>query len=416
MKKLTVISCLMAFFAMSVNAQADQQALAKLLRFLNLSNPERHVVMQKAYTDSLLLQYTVQTKSANLTKDNLFAIQTDASYALKEITYTYDDGKRVLETGTLDPTGDTLTKTVYTYIDAVNTQLLNTYTYEDGDPVLTGVELYCGVKDVSLDAINPVSGLVGFGAMVCDSFLVYNFEDGDTMAYAGYFSFNSDGLPVKLVMQLEIMEMLMDAIVSVTYTDKLATEATVTISMMGGAISAKVAKMTASYNSDGQMETMELIPLKNETFDLSAMISQSKTEYSYVAKKTHCISSYEWVVYDSTHADYELQERSYYAYNVTTGEIDTIYVYGNYKAVAGVRNVSSLKVEVSPNPVRDMLLISGLEQPAEVTVFSAEGKKVMCFRADAGEQQISMQALARGTYFISIRNQEGVSVKTVVKQ
>ena len=110
--------------------------------------------------------------------------------------------------------------------------------------------------------------------------------------------------------------------------------------------------------------------------------------------------------------------RDYYAYDVTTGEIDTIYHFEQYEEMAGdgIAANSRLQVSVSPNPVRDMLQISGLEQPAEVVFYSADGKKMMESRVEAGNSSLSLQTLPQGVYFVSIRNASGATVQKIVKQ
>ena len=55
-------------------------------------------------------------------------------------------------------------------------------------------------------------------------------------------------------------------------------------------------------------------------------------------------------------------------------------------------------------------------QPAEVVFYSADGKKMMESRVEAGNSSLSLQTLPQGVYFVSIRNASGATVQKIVKQ
>lgn len=408
--------CLLAFCVMSADGQSFQQPLEKVFNYMMPGHAVRHHAVTKSYTDSLLYAYTVWNYNGGLTSNMNYVFVKEGTYMLDGITYTYVKDGKVMETGELSPSGDTLEKTVYQYYNNSN-EIHSTYTYNNGtDPDLVTIEMYYGVKNIEISGMDDVNGLFGFSSAICDSMIIFEFEEEDTSVIAGYYTFDADGLPATFSMSVEYGGILMDVIVKFVVENKLPVKATVTISAMGGMMTANVMEAVMSYNNKGQVIVSELIPLKNDLFDISQIIPRMKEENSYLNDKLHCTSNYNWVVYDSTSAEYVLSDRNYYTYNSSDGSIDTVYSYTNYSSSSAVSSVASLQVSVSPNPVRDMLVISGLEQPAEVTVFSADGKRVLSLLAGTGEQHVSMQALARGTYFISIRNQNGVSVKTVVKQ
>ncbi|MBO7623777.1 MAG: T9SS type A sorting domain-containing protein [Bacteroidales bacterium] len=420
MKRFACLASVSLLFVMSVGAQSYQMPVEKVLRLLMPNRMEKQVVLQKGYTDSLLYEFTVQDKEGDVVKVYDYQLEQSSEFALDGISYTYTKNGQVLETGSLEPNGDTLSKTVYTYLTSNNTVIRTNYEYEDADPVVSSIETFYGVKNIEIPGLDEANGIIDMAIMICDSFTILQFEAYqemvDTTTMNGFFTF-TDGLPTKMTIGMDYAGMLMDVIINMVYTGKVVTDMRVIISAMGGMMTAPIMNLHAAYNADDMLTLMELIPQKNDLIDASAFIGgRQKIEYSYQMKKPHCASQYGWVEYDSTHADYELNGRIYYTYDVTTGEQDTVYFYSNYKQEAGVRNASRLAVTLSPNPVKDMLQVSGLEQPAQVAFFNTEGKKVMESRVEAGTSYLSLQSLPQGVYFMAIRNEEGVTVQKIVKQ
>lgn len=417
MKKLASLFCLLAFCAVSADGQSFQQPLEKVFHYMMPGHNVRHHAVTKSYTDSLLYAYTVWNYNGGLTSNMNYVSVKEGYYMLDGITYTYVKDGKVMETGELNPNGDTLEKTVYRYLGTNNTEIHSTYAYLGGtDPELVTVETYYGVKNYEIGGLDDVNVLFGFSSAICDSLVILEFDEEDTSVMAGYYTFDADGMPATFTMSLEYNGVLMDVIVRFVVENKLPVKATVAISAMGGMMTANVMEATMSYNNNGQMLVSELFPLKNDLMDISQIIPRMKTVNSYLNNKLHCISDYNWVVYDSINAEYVLAERNYYTYHASDGSIDTVYSYSYYSGVSAVPSVAVLKVSVSPNPVRDMLQISGLEQPAEVVFYSADGKKMMESRVEAGNSSLPLQTLPQGVYFIAIRNASGATVHQIVKQ
>jgi hypothetical protein len=417
MKKLAFIFCLSSLFAMSANGQNFQQPLEKVFNYLMPGHGVRHHAVMKSYSDSLLTSYNVWNKSNGVTSNMYFELKKDGTFALVEVDYTYVKDGKVLESGVLDDSGDTLEKTVYVYMSSNNSEIHYTYEFDGADPVLVTEEHYYGVKNLEISGLDAVNDIMGLSSVVCDSLIIYEYyEEEDTSVMSGYFTFDSDGVPASFSMSMEYSGMLMDVIVRFTAANKLPVKAVVSISAMGGMMTANIMEVAVSYNNDGQVLESEMLPIKNDLFDVSSMLPRSKSIFAYQNKKLHCASNYGWVVYDSTHADYELESRDYYTYKVTTGDIDTVYHYEQYSQLAGIAAAAKLQVTLSPNPVSDMLFVRGLEQPAEVVVYSAEGKKVLSGVVGAGEGTLSLNQLANGMYFVVLRNEAGVAVKQVVKR
>ena len=97
---------------MSAGAQSYQMPVEKVLRLLMPNRMEKQVVLQKGYTDSLLYEFTVQDKKGDVVKVYDYQLEQSSEFALDGITYTYAKNGQVLETGSLEPNGDTLSKTV----------------------------------------------------------------------------------------------------------------------------------------------------------------------------------------------------------------------------------------------------------------------------------------------------------------
>ncbi|MBP5613400.1 MAG: T9SS type A sorting domain-containing protein [Bacteroidales bacterium] len=417
MKKLASLFCLLAFCSVSADGQSFQQPLEKVFHYMMPGHAVRHHAVTKSYTDSLLYAYTVWNYNGGLTSNMNYVMEKEGAYVLENITYSYVKDGKVMETGELSSNGDTLEKTVYQYLSTNNTEIHSTYEYFDGtDPELITVETYYGVKNYQISGLDDVNDLFGFSSAICDSLVILEFDEEDTSVMAGYYTFDADGMPATFTMSLEYSGVLMDVIVKFVVENKLPVKATVTISAMGGMMSATVMEATMSYNNDGQMMVSELIPLPNDLMDISKIIPRMKSVNSYLNNKIRCISNYNWVVYDSTHAEYVLSDRNYYTYHASDGSIDTVYNYTNYSGVAAVPSVAAMQVSVYPNPVRDMLVIRGLEEPAEVTVYSMDGRKVRSLMVGADEGHVSMQGLAEGAYILYLRSESAVAIRKIVKK
>ena len=136
MKKLASLFCLLAFCAVSADGQSFQQPLEKVFHYMMPGHAVRHHAVQKSYTDSLLSAYTVMSRNNGLTTSMYYELQEGETFLLDEITYTYVKDGKVMETGTLSATGDTLDKTVYQYYNNSN-EIHSTYEYFGGtDPEL----------------------------------------------------------------------------------------------------------------------------------------------------------------------------------------------------------------------------------------------------------------------------------------
>ncbi len=77
-----------------------------------------------------------------------------------------------------------------------------------------------------------------------------------------------------------------------------------------------------------------------------------------------------------------------------------------------VTNVNEADFSVYPNPTNDLLTITSQINIIDVTVLNANGRVVL----NSNAMQLDLSALAPGVYFLKIKTQNGVAVKTVIKK
>ncbi|MBD3582955.1 T9SS type A sorting domain-containing protein [Flavobacterium selenitireducens] len=80
-----------------------------------------------------------------------------------------------------------------------------------------------------------------------------------------------------------------------------------------------------------------------------------------------------------------------------------------------VSDASRNKFAVSPNPVSDVLTISGSQETTSATVRNLLGQQVM-FQKLNGERQINMSGLPSGTYMVELASENGNQTVKVIKQ
>jgi hypothetical protein len=93
---------------------------------------------------------------------------------------------------------------------------------------------------------------------------------------------------------------------------------------------------------------------------------------------------------------------------------DTIAWFENL-TILGIEDQVGPQVRIFPNPAKTVLYIDVAGQTiTAITVYTLQGKKV--FNHKGAAEQIAIENLATGVYFISITSQEGTMVKKFVKE
>lgn len=91
------------------------------------------------------------------------------------------------------------------------------------------------------------------------------------------------------------------------------------------------------------------------------------------------------------------------------GEYHIIYVHG----AMAVEDVTETSYNVYPNPVKDVLTISG-EDMKQVTVYNALGQMVKSINCNDNTVQINVNDLQNGMYFVNVINNNGVMTTSKV--
>jgi Secretion system C-terminal sorting domain len=74
--------------------------------------------------------------------------------------------------------------------------------------------------------------------------------------------------------------------------------------------------------------------------------------------------------------------------------------------ITAVDNVAAIELSLSPNPVKDLLKVSGLVESAKITIFNLTGKALIT-RTIANNESISLGTLSSGVYIAKVMNLQG---------
>lgn len=76
-----------------------------------------------------------------------------------------------------------------------------------------------------------------------------------------------------------------------------------------------------------------------------------------------------------------------------------------YSAIVKLNNDCAVRqISVYPNPVQNVLTISGAKQGSVIRISDAGGRTVIAIKADAAETKIQLTAITKGIYFVEITN------------
>lgn len=417
MKKSISMLCVMALCILGVQAQSGNPQLQKIFRMLTAQPRTAGVHVQKSAEDSLLTSFTIYDVNADSDcfTQSLYERQDENQYEHTQTDYQFLVEGRVMESGSLDARGDTLQKTVYVY-DTTSTQL-EIYSYEEQDPMLVEKAIYYGMNNLATGTdVNLENNLMNFGNLFfCDSMLVEIYDESDTSMIKGVYTYDSLGYPKVLTINAYMYKMNFVILIDFCFTDSLITSFKASMLMEGLSIPMDILSCLFSYNEKGQLIEREMIA--DPSAEALLGYGRSKSVYAYDNDLIYSVSEYNCDLSDTAAGpQYELSTRDYYTYKQGNA-LDTVYSYTfGVTGEDGVATVSGLNVRISPNPVKDMLQLSGLESETEVGVYTADGKKALSARVQAGESSLSMRSLPNGVYFIRLQSKDGIAVKQIVKQ
>jgi hypothetical protein len=82
----------------------------------------------------------------------------------------------------------------------------------------------------------------------------------------------------------------------------------------------------------------------------------------------------------------------------------------------GISNNMAASFNVYPNPVENILNIQGAEKINSIAVYNATGQLQKTVVVDANSAQINLNGLNKGIYYISLKSENNVAVKKVLKR
>jgi hypothetical protein len=112
---------------------------------------------------------------------------------------------------------------------------------------------------------------------------------------------------------------------------------------------------------------------------------------------------------------YEMTSASGYLFRLALRNIGGGTVYSN---VARLRcDGLATGIVTAPNPVTDMLQVSGLQGATQIMLFHSDGRLLQQLSTDQGAVQVDMKQYPKGVYLLKITGPDGASTpKTILKQ
>jgi hypothetical protein len=184
-------------------------------------------------------------------------------------------------------------------------------------------------------------------------------------------------------------------------------------------------KTTITYNlSNGEIAEMEGF---NWNATASTWDKQTKMSYSYNSNnKLSEIIYYYWSTsayvlsskftfdYDSNGNEIENMMYSWNSSTSTWGYNSKTNNYWSLHQVSSIIQPSIAGSTLYPNPAKDFVIIDGLNTPAEVQIFSIDGKLIQAKKIE--NNRLDVGNLSKGVYIISYTENGYLKQKKVIKQ
>lgn len=86
--------------------------------------------------------------------------------------------------------------------------------------------------------------------------------------------------------------------------------------------------------------------------------------------------------------------------------------------LAGVNDLELFSVATYPNPVKDIIIVENMseEAPNVISVYSIEGEKVHSMISNKPTEQINLEHLNSGVYFLNIESSESITVLRFIRE
>lgn len=92
--------------------------------------------------------------------------------------------------------------------------------------------------------------------------------------------------------------------------------------------------------------------------------------------------------------------------------IDLIYADSTF---VSTNTISSINASVVPNPVKDVVTITS-NSKCNYTILDINGREVLAGRMENQTQNVNLEKLQRGVYFVRLSNEQGTTTKKIIKQ
>jgi len=103
-----------------------------------------------------------------------------------------------------------------------------------------------------------------------------------------------------------------------------------------------------------------------------------------------------------------------------TNSIDSIYLDLNTvydpNTVSNEEVNANLSIEMYPNPSNQLINFSNITEKSNISIVDVNGKLVLTSTINSSSNTINIEALSNGIYFVRIANNNGISVKKLIKE
>lgn len=396
--------------------------MKKIIVFISLACCIGSAFPQAASADSLFSAYRVYARTDSTETVHTFTYSTKKDdFQLNETTCSLMENGRVRQYSVLDEKGDSSVKVLYFYSDTCSDVSYLRYKYSLKKAKLRNTGYFQNVRYTDNEFIRLLSEYLQYDVYLCDTLHVNTHNTLlDVPLHGRYFGDIDGSQPDSLCLQTSILGIDVKVCLYYQYVEGQLADVRMTITVLGQQNPADMLYAHAGYNEDGMIAFMEVLPLKTQVYNLyKEMNGFSMRTYTYEGKRLRCFTEYDSPSKDTSDIVYRLYQRTYYTYKDDV--VDSALIYSYYSAGASsdtsaLSAAGTLQVKLSPNPVCEVLCISGLEKETRVEIFSAEGRRVFSTSLCSGSSRIPVQQLPSGVYFVRLQQGDCQCVKKIMKR
>jgi len=171
-----------------------------------------------------------------------------------------------------------------------------------------------------------------------------------------------------------------------------------------------------SYNYDNQHN---LIKKTYRIDDISGHTTDNHFSYTYDSYGNSVQGVRTWVtskiIMDDDSLNFKIYSNQQNIYDFEIYPVSYKASFRSFSSVNIADNQTEFPIKIYPNPTSNTLIISNLKKSSEISIFDINGKIVITQNA-IKLPKIDVSSLAKGLYFVRIKDDNGISTTKFIKE